>query len=141
MIFRMKSLLKFSLLSFAVIAFASCQKTEFDSVSPVAADNLPSYKLVHDGTDADGNMFTDKDKCKKCHTSSRLADIVWNAPYMSDNSYLNLEELIANYDFVNNVHLKKGEPKPKQNDISAEEKDELLSYLKSLEQSALPQSK
>ncbi|MDF2438836.1 MAG: hypothetical protein K0Q95_3212 [Bacteroidota bacterium] len=132
----MKNLVKLTLLFSTIIALTSCRKTEFNSVTPSTAQNTPSYKLVHDGSanDPGGVLFTEKDKCKKCHTSSRTMDLNWSAPYMSDNRYSSIEELVSNYDFVKNEHIKKGDSRPRQNTISAEETDELISYLKSLEQ-------
>jgi hypothetical protein len=129
----MKNLLKLTFLFSTILALTSCRKTEFNSVSPSVGIDAPTVK-VHEGsgTNPDGTLFTDKDKCKKCHTTtSRTMGIVWSAPYMSDNSYLNIEELVANYDFANNVHLKKGNSK--NNSVSSEEMQELISYLKQLE--------
>jgi hypothetical protein len=124
----MKTLVKTSLLTFSIIALFGCQKTEFIPLSSGSGstDNLK----VHEGADViDDNAFTDKDKCKKCHTgSTKTMGIDWNAPYMSDNRYNSIEELIANFDFVNNVHLKTIENK----NITTGEKQDLVNYLKNI---------
>jgi hypothetical protein len=132
----MKNLVKISLVSIAVIAFASCQKTEFDSVTPVASEqNNQTFK--YHGTVEDmgsGDLFTDKDKCKKCHTStSRSMGLDWTAPYMSDNRYSSIEELIENFDFVNEIHLPVNSSKNNLQGISEKQKSDLITYLKNLQ--------
>jgi hypothetical protein len=133
----MKKLINISLISAAVIALASCQKTEFDSVVPASAQTEHTYKThVGSNDDGSGDLFTDKDKCKKCHTTSgRLMGIDWNPPYMSDNRYSSIEELVNNFDFVNNVHKPKtaGKKSPVTIGITEEQKAGLITYLKSLE--------
>lgn len=132
----MKNLVKISLFTSAVLAFASCQKTEFDSVVPACDQTEQTYKLHHSGSVDDetesGDLFTDKDKCKKCHTTSGRLSIDWTAPYMSDNRYGSIEELINNFDFVNNVHLPKAANK-NTSGISEEQKAGLITYLKTLQ--------
>lgn len=132
-----------------VLAFASCRKTEFDSVVPSnAADkNVKSY---HDGSNGDDGtdaglgttLFTDKDKCKKCHggtTGGKMVQIDWRAPYMANGEYNSIEELIDNYDFVNNVHMNKAgvyTAKVQQAGITPEQKQALVDYLKTLARSS-----
>ena len=140
---RMKNLVKISLVCATILAFASCRKTDFADVTPGNASN-GTTKLYHDGSmDSDntgGTMFTDRDKCKKCHggttTSGKSLDINWQAPYMSNGEYANIEELVDNFDFVNNVHLRKNNVSATaakaQADISLEEKQQLIDYLKNL---------
>lgn len=138
----MKTLIKISLISAAVIAFASCQKTEFSSFENCETSNNVSsenstqtdptnkaHEIVAD--DASGNLIGDKDKCKRCHTStSRTMGLDLNPPFMSDNRYSSIEELINNYDFINDVHLPM--TSAKQGTVSNEERDALISYLKAL---------
>jgi len=130
----MKNLVKISLITSAVLALASCQKTEFASVAPAYDQTEPSYKLHHTGAgDDDGeDLFTDKDKCKKCHTTSGRLSIDWTAPYMSDNRYSSIEELVNNFDFINNVHMPKTAHKTSPG-ISEEQKEKLITYLKTLQ--------
>jgi hypothetical protein len=131
---RMKNLIKTGIVAI-VIAFTSCQKTEFASVAPENESPTDQNRIFHAITpDAEtGNLLADKDKCKKCHTStSRSMGLDLNAPFMSDNRYSNLEELINNFDFVNNVHLPKGIIQRTENVISKEQKDKLIQYLKDL---------
>ena len=129
----MKNSVKFSFVLFAALAFAGCGKTEFADVSPGTAGNINTTKTFHSGdlSDADpGGLFTDKDKCKKCHSAPKLMGIDWSAPYMSDGRYNSIEDLINNFDFVNNVHLpvttRKSYAIPT---ISEEQKQDLLIYL------------
>jgi hypothetical protein len=132
--FKMKTLIKTGIVAI-VIAFSSCQKTEFASVAPDNAVASDQNRVFHPiSPDAGtGNLLADKDKCKKCHTStSRSMDLDLNAPFMSDNRYSSLEELINNFDFVNNVHLPKGTIQRTENTISKEQKDKLIQYLKDL---------
>lgn len=132
----MKKLFKIYFVIVAVVALSSCRKTEFASVIPSSSQDThtPAYKSFHETGSSDGSYFVDKDKCKKCHTGSRTMGIIWQAPYMSDNSYSNLEELVNNYDFVNNVHLKKNTPKEAGvSSIPDSEKAALLNYLKTFE--------
>lgn len=136
----MKNLIKIGFIVSAVIAFASCEKTEFDSAVPCDQQNQQTTKAFHLGTieDIGGNLLADRDKCKKCHTATgKTMGLDWSAPYMSDNRYNSIEELIDNYDFENNVHLVKGTQKSGQTAISEEQKNELISYLKSLEKNPI----
>lgn len=133
----MKNLVKISCVAFAVIAFASCRKTEFSGVTPStgsAATVDYSTKAYHDGSlnvgDGGTDLLADKDKCKKCHGNARTMDLDWNAPYMADGRYSSLEELIDNFDFVNEVHLPVGATKTST--ISKEQRQSLLSYLESI---------
>ncbi|MCW3103613.1 MAG: hypothetical protein JWO09_2053 [Bacteroidetes bacterium] len=132
----MKNLVKISLITSAVLAFASCQKTEFASVAPAYEQTEQTYRLHHtgsgDGTDGE-DLFTDKDKCKKCHTTSGRLIINWTAPYMADNRYSSIEELINNFDFVNNVHMPKTIGYKNSHGISEEQKASLITYLKTLQ--------
>jgi cytochrome c553 len=133
----MKHLVKISLAVCTIIALASCEKTEFDSVKPANAGTEQTYKTHQAGDDDSnsGDLFTDKDKCKKCHsTGGRSMEIDWTTPFMSDHRYNSIEELIENFDFVNDVHLPKGSMKPGQSGISEEEKAALISYLEALSQ-------
>jgi len=130
----MKNLIKAGIVA-VVIAFTSCQKTEFASVAPENVSSTDQNKIFHAAApDAGGdNLLADKDKCKKCHTStSRSMGLDLNAPFMSDNRYSSLEELIDNFDFVNYVHLAKGTVQKTENLISREQKDKLIQYLKDL---------
>jgi hypothetical protein len=132
----MKNLIKFSFVLFVVLAFASCGKTEFENISPAAGGNVDNVNVakIHEG-DADGDtgeLFTDKNKCKKCHSSAKAMGIDWKAPYMSDGRYANIEELINNFDFVNNVHYKTAAVKDVQAVISEDQKQALIAYLKSM---------
>ncbi|MCE3279935.1 MAG: hypothetical protein K0S44_2126 [Bacteroidetes bacterium] len=143
MIFKiMKNLIKISLISAAVVAFASCKKTEFSSfencnapvnVSPENCIMEPNPTRVHEviAVDASGNLIGDKDKCKRCHTStSRTMGLDLNPPFMSDDRYNTIEELINNYDFIHDVHLPA--TSAKQGTVSNEQRDALVSYLKSV---------
>jgi hypothetical protein len=137
----MKTLIKISLISAAVVAFASCQKTEFSSfencnapenVYPencITETNLTrAHEVISDVSD---NLIGDKDKCKRCHTStSRTMGLDLNPPFMSDGRYNSIEELINNYDFINDVHLPV--TSAKQGTVSNEQRDALISYLKSV---------
>jgi hypothetical protein len=130
----MRNLAKTGLIIAATIAFASCQKTEFNSVVPSepAQQSNKSYH-VESIDDLNGNLLADRDKCKKCHTAAgKTMGIDWTAPYMSDGRYNSIEELIDNYDFVNDIHLMSGTAKADQSTISDEQKNELISYLKNL---------
>jgi|SRR6218665_27614 len=130
----MKNLVKFSLITIAAFALASCGKTEFEDVTPGTAGNVNAVKIHHTGDDGDidgTDLFTDKDKCKKCHAAPKLMGIDWSAPYMSDNRYASIEELVNNFDFVNNVHFNASTRKVVQN-ISEEQKQELINYLKGM---------
>lgn len=139
----MKTIVKISLISAAVIAFASCQKTEFSSFENVEMPQSVSpencyletntttraHEIVAD--DPSGNLLGDKDKCKRCHTStSRTMGLDLNPPFMSDNRYNSIEELINNYDFINDVHLPV--TSAKQGTVSNEQREALISYLKTL---------
>lgn len=132
----MKNLINIGLITLVVIAFASCQKTEFNSPALSSAKSeQPTYKTYHGDADEfdNGGFFTDKDKCKRCHTTSgKTMGVNWVPPYMSDNRYNSIEELVDNFDFVNNIHLQKGAIKVKQT-ISDEQRAELIAYLKTLE--------
>lgn len=114
------------------LVITSCRKTDLAPISPVGNVSDSQYRTYGAISDIDGeNIFTDKNKCKKCHTGKSMS-IDWNAPYMSNNHYNTIEELIANYDFVNNVHLLSGERSRIQAGISEYEKQDLIVYLKSL---------
>lgn len=118
----------------AALAFASCGKTEFENVSPNTAGNVNATKIHHtgDNDDIDGtDLFTDKDKCKKCHSAPKLMGIDWSAPYMSDNRYGSIEELVNNFDFVNNVHVNAATRKVTQA-VSETQKQDLINYLKGM---------
>jgi hypothetical protein len=131
----MKNLVKTGIIAAAVIAFASCQKTEFDSVVPATEEKQQTFKAYHVGSeDLNGNLLADRDKCKKCHTSTAKAmGLDLTAPFMADNRYSSIEELVNNYDFVNNVHLPAGAAKANQSAVTEEQKTQLINYLKSLE--------
>jgi len=151
---RMKKVIKIGYMMAAVLALASCSKTTgLDSVVP---SNVADHgtRVYHDGTDGvdtgagiGTSLFTDKDKCKKCHgggaTSGKSVSINWNAPYMSNGEYSSIEELIDNYDFVNNVHLRKNSVLTArvQPGVTAEQKQQLINYLKTLEAEAAMQHK
>ncbi|HEX8515036.1 MAG TPA: hypothetical protein VF868_02470 [Bacteroidia bacterium] len=131
----MKNIVKSGVLAAVVIAFASCQKTEFNSVAPVDAQETPVFRVLGgestEGTD--GNLLSDRDKCKKCHTAgSKTMGLDLNAPFMPDNRYGSIEELVNNFDFVNNVHLPVNALRSNPT-ISEEQKAGLISYLKSLQ--------
>jgi len=130
----MKNLVKFSFVLFAALAFSSCGKTEFANVTPDTAGNVATK--IHHTEDADdnssGDLFTDKDKCKKCHSAPKLMGIDWTAPYMSDNRYSSIEELVNNFDFVNNVHVNFSLRSIGTSSISAAQKQELINYLKGM---------
>jgi hypothetical protein len=135
MILEMKNLVKAGLIFFSIIAFAGCQKTELIPVSDASSTSTGNFKHYEAISDiVDGASFTDKDKCKKCHTGKgKSMGINWEAPYMSDNRYNTIEELINDFDFINNVHRttlnlnEKDAP-----EITDEQKQELIDYLKSL---------
>jgi hypothetical protein len=137
----MKNLIKTGLIVSAVIAFASCGKYEFEEVKPACsetaqqpAQNEQERSFDLGSTEDSGNLLADRDKCKKCHTTSgKTMGIDWTAPYMTDSRYSSIEELINNYDFVNDVHLPKDAQKSGQTAISDEQKNELITYLKDLE--------
>jgi len=126
----MKTLLKTSLIIFSAIALASCEKTELIPESSYDG-STGNHKVHQDAVESiGGDLFTDKDKCKKCHTGSgKTMGIDWNAPYMSDNHINSIEELIANFDFAKNVH---GNINGKNTSISNEKKQELIIYLNSI---------
>ncbi|MCW3084907.1 MAG: hypothetical protein JWP12_2273 [Bacteroidetes bacterium] len=139
----MKNLVKISLVCVTILAFASCRKTDFDDVTPGNVSNHTT-KLYHDGSTDDSNvggtMFTDRDKCKKCHggttASGKSLDINWKAPYMSNGEYASIEELVNNFDFVNDVHLRKSDANSLASKtpagITTEQKQQLIDYLKNL---------
>jgi hypothetical protein len=130
----MKTLIKgFSVLIILSLAFTSCRKADLAPLSPVgnsAGSQFKTYQTVTDSL-ADGeSIFTDKDKCKRCHTGKSVS-IDWKAPYTSNN-YKTIEELVANYDFVNNIHLVSGFKSKPLAGISETQKQDLIIYLKSL---------
>lgn len=93
------------------------------------------------GSDIGTTLFTDKDKCKKCHGGTTVGkslsmEINWDAPYSTNAGVYNtIEELINNYDFVNNVHLPKNAAlanKVTDAGITTEQKQQLIIYLKGL---------
>ncbi len=145
----MKNIVKISLVCATILAFASCRKTDFDDVTPGNTSNHTT-KLYHDGSTDDGSgstggggIFTDRDKCKKCHgggttSSGKSLEINWQAPYMSNGEYASIEELVNNFDFVNYVHLRKNNATTNalvsktQAGITPEEKQQLIDYLKNL---------
>jgi hypothetical protein len=132
----MKNLIKISLVFITAILLGSCEKSDLAPIQPAAgSQSTLSQKTFHTVADFDGGeLFTDKDKCKKCHTAAgKSMGITWEAPYMSDNRYNSIEELINNFDFVNNVHMNVSSEKTAQETISEDRKIELISYLKSLE--------
>jgi hypothetical protein len=139
----MKVLIKTFCLGIVVsLVVTSCRKTDLAPVSPVGISDS-QYRTsfsISDSTNIDGeNIFTDKNKCKKCHTGKSMS-IDWNAPYMSDNSYKTIEELVANYDFVNNVHILSGERSRPDAGISEYQRQELIVYLKGLALNATQKS-
>lgn len=122
----MKTLLKISAVAFTLVVYMGCKKTELNPVQtsasvPVHQQGTKSY---HDGSEDGGTIFMDKDKCKKCHTG-RMAEINWNSP---DNNYQSIEELVNDYDFLNNVHTTTIQP---QTIVSEKQKQELINYLHS----------
>ena len=132
----MKTLVKFSVVLLAIIAFASCRKTEFNDATPVTTQNTDVSKSYHDGNfdEWGGEIFTDKDKCKKCHSTPKSMGIEdlgidWQAPYMSDNRYTTIEEVVNNFDFTNNVHLSASVRYATNPTISETEKQDLINYL------------
>ena len=88
-----------------------------------------SFRSYHDGSDDGSGIFTDRDKCKKCHTG-RTMDINWTAPYMSDNRYESIRELINDYDFENNVHTLTNQPL--KGGVTSNQKEALINYLSQL---------
>jgi hypothetical protein len=132
MILEMKTLIKTSLVAFSIIALSSCQKTELVPVS-AGSESTENLKLYHEGADGIGSdLLTDKDKCKKCHTAGgKTMGIDWNAPYMSDGRYNSIEELIADFDFANNVHSAFTSTE-KNSGVSEQQKQDLIDYLNSM---------
>lgn len=119
----MKTFLKTGLITFLILALAGCQKTE---LLPVPADTQESNYKAHEYQNLNpAELFTDKDKCKKCHTKTMVD---WDAPFMSDKRYNSIEELIADFDFVNYVHLSNSEQNSFRG-ISDEKKQEVIDYL------------
>lgn len=135
----MKNLVKLSMMSFMVIAFASCQKDDFNDVTPTSANsNAVELRASHDGLldEFGGEIFTDKDKCKKCHSTPKsmgveTLGIDWQAPYMSDSRYNSIEDVVNNFDFVNNVHFNTMS-KSANPTINETEKQDLINYLKNI---------
>jgi cytochrome c peroxidase len=125
----MKNLVKTGFALFALLAFTGCSKSEMNPVSGnavVTRNTNPTDRSYHDGTD-DGNgtdIIGDRDKCKKCHTGKAMG-IDWNAPYMHDGRYKTIEELINDFDFINNQHGLGNQG----NSISDAAKQDLLNYL------------
>ena len=129
----MKILIKTFCLGIVVsLVITSCRKTDLAPVSPVGNSSSSQYRTsISDSTNIDGeNIFTDKNKCKKCHTGKSMS-IDWNAPYMTNNRYKTIEELVANYDFENNVHTFSERSRPDAG-ISEYQRQELIVYLKTL---------
>ena len=118
----MKTSLKISAVALTLVVYMGCKKTELNPVQSNASlpAHLQANKAFHENDG--GTIFTDKDKCKKCHTG-RMAEINWNSP---DNNYQSIEELVNDYDFLNNVHTTDKQP---QTIVSDKQKQELIDYL------------
>jgi hypothetical protein len=125
----MKTLFKTGLLTFSMIVFFGCQKTEFIPVSSgEEVESSESSRVHQTGADlSGGEILTDKDKCKKCHPG-RSMGIEWTAPYMSDNRYNSIEELIADFDFEKEVHGINSNTK-NTSVVTDQQKLELINYL------------
>jgi len=129
MILEMKTLIKTGLTCFSFIILASCQKTELIPDVSDSSGSTEANGFHQDGTiDLSGaDIFTDKDKCKKCHTGKSM-EIDWSAPYMSDNRYKSIEDLVNDFDFAKNVHpLNSGEKHIFC--VTTAQKQELIDYL------------
>ena len=130
----MKTLIKFGFVIYAALTFAGCGKTEFDNVAPDTAGNTnQTLKYNHSGDmGTGGDLFVDKDKCKKCHSAPKAMGIDWNAPYMGDSRYSSIEELINDFDFINNVHGRFVNGRAGNPTISEAQKQDLIRYLESI---------
>lgn len=130
----MKTLIKTSLISFSIIALFGCRKTELVPVYSAGSESTENLKLYHESADAiDGSLLTDKDKCKKCHTAGgKTMGIDWNSPYMSDGRYSTVEELISDFDFINNVHSTSIIAEKNNTEVTDQQKQDLIDYLNSI---------